>query len=76
MTYSWFLKQLLTQISSTEYNTLCDTICLAVLFQEVIDRYMGVVKMLDGGDRIKLDQEHLETVIPALGMLTCDFLFY
>ena len=30
---------------------------------------MGVVKMLDSGDKLKMDQAHLETVIPALGGL-------
>jgi DNA/RNA-binding protein KIN17 len=34
---------------------------------EVIDKYCGVVKMLDSGDKLRLDQLHLETVIPALG---------
>ncbi|KAL1785130.1 DNA/RNA-binding protein KIN17 [Sigmodon hispidus] len=35
--------------------------------KEVIDRYTAVVKMIDSGDRLKLDQTHLETVIPAPG---------
>lgn len=35
--------------------------------KEVIDRYTAVVKMTDSGDRLKLDQTHLETVIPAPG---------
>ena len=26
-----------------------------------------MVKMLDSGDKIKVDQSHLETVIPAIG---------
>ncbi|XP_037059318.1 DNA/RNA-binding protein KIN17-like [Peromyscus leucopus] len=35
--------------------------------KEVIDRHTAVVKMIDSGDRLKLDQTHLETVIPAPG---------
>ena len=34
---------------------------------EVINKYEGVVEMLDSGDKLKLDQEHLETVIPNVG---------
>ncbi|NXJ08985.1 KIN17 protein, partial [Odontophorus gujanensis] len=35
--------------------------------KEVIDKYTAVVKMIDSGDKLKLDQTHLETVIPAPG---------
>lgn len=35
--------------------------------QEVRDRYGAVVKLIDSGDKLKLDQNHLETVIPAPG---------
>ncbi|NP_001004824.1 DNA/RNA-binding protein KIN17 [Xenopus tropicalis] len=35
--------------------------------KEVIDRYTAVVKLVDSGDKLKLDQTHLETVIPAPG---------
>ncbi|XP_052778994.1 DNA/RNA-binding protein KIN17-like [Mya arenaria] len=31
------------------------------------DVYGAVIKMLDSGDKIRVDQSHLETVIPALG---------
>ena len=34
---------------------------------KVEDRYQAVVKMLDTNDKIRLDQAHLETVIPAIG---------
>ncbi|KAM9245700.1 DNA/RNA-binding protein KIN17 isoform 2-T2 [Leptosomus discolor] len=34
---------------------------------EVIDKYTAVVKVIDSGDKLKLDQTHLETVIPAPG---------
>ncbi|XP_030006739.1 DNA/RNA-binding protein KIN17 [Sphaeramia orbicularis] len=34
---------------------------------EVRDKYAGVVKMIDSGDKLKLDQNHVETVIPAPG---------
>lgn len=36
--------------------------------QEVRDKYTAVVKMIDSGDKLKLDQNHLETVIPAPGI--------
>ncbi|XP_030071814.1 DNA/RNA-binding protein KIN17 [Microcaecilia unicolor] len=35
--------------------------------KEVIDKYTAVVKTVDYGDKLKLDQTHLETVIPAPG---------
>jgi DNA/RNA-binding protein KIN17 len=34
---------------------------------DVIDRYTAVVKLLETGAVIKLDQAHLETVLPAVG---------
>lgn len=35
--------------------------------QEVIDKYRGKIKLLEGGEKFKIDQEHLETVIPKVG---------
>ncbi|XP_053448292.1 DNA/RNA-binding protein KIN17-like [Nycticebus coucang] len=35
--------------------------------KEVIDKYTGVIRMIDSGDKLKLDQTHLETVIPEPG---------
>ncbi|XP_034292540.1 DNA/RNA-binding protein KIN17 [Pantherophis guttatus] len=35
--------------------------------KEVIDKYTAVVKLTNSGDKLKLDQTHLETVIPAPG---------
>ena len=35
--------------------------------QKVIDRYVGEIKMDESGDVLRLDQEHCETVIPAIG---------
>lgn len=37
------------------------------VLQEVRDKYTAVVKMIDSGDKLKLDQNHVETVIPAPG---------
>lgn len=37
--------------------------------REVIGKYVAVVKLLETGKKLKIDQEHLETVIPALGKL-------
>ncbi|XP_070709891.1 DNA/RNA-binding protein KIN17 [Pempheris klunzingeri] len=34
---------------------------------EIRDKYGAVVKMIDSGDKLKLDQNHVETVIPAPG---------
>lgn len=50
-------------------------ICFRVSLQEVKDKYSAVVKMIDSGDKLKLDQTHLETVIPAPGRpLTSDLI--
>ena len=35
--------------------------------EEVIDLYTAVVRVQELGDRIKIDQAQLETVIPAIG---------
>ncbi|KAI8781936.1 DNA/RNA-binding protein KIN17 [Biomphalaria glabrata] len=35
--------------------------------KEVRDLYTGIIKMLDSGDKLKVDQSHVETVIPAIG---------
>lgn len=35
--------------------------------KDVQDLYTGVIKMLDSGDVLKVDQTHVETVIPAIG---------
>ena len=35
--------------------------------QDVQDKYTGVVCMLDTGAKVKIDQAHLETVVPAIG---------
>jgi len=35
---------------------------------EVIDLYVGVIQMLDSNHKLKVDQAHLETVIPSIGM--------
>jgi len=34
---------------------------------EVNDLYVGVIKMLDTNHKLKIDQAHLETVIPSIG---------
>ena len=35
--------------------------------EEVRDLFTGIIRMGDSGDKIKIDQAHLETVIPAIG---------
>lgn len=35
--------------------------------RKVVERYIGEVKMLDSGDRLRVDQEDLETVRPVRG---------
>ncbi|KAM4615179.1 DNA/RNA-binding protein KIN17 [Polymixia lowei] len=37
------------------------------VIREVRDKYTAIVRMIDSGDKLKLDQSHLETVIPAPG---------
>ncbi|KAM7348089.1 kin17 DNA and RNA binding protein [Cochliomyia hominivorax] len=37
--------------------------------QEVIDKYQAKIKFLETGDKVKVGQAHLETVIPALDKL-------
>ncbi|KAF0029851.1 hypothetical protein F2P81_018956 [Scophthalmus maximus] len=37
------------------------------VIMEVRDKYAAVVKLVDSGDKLKLDQNHVETVIPAPG---------
>jgi len=34
---------------------------------KVENRYQAIVKMIDTHDKIRIDQAHLETVIPAIG---------
>ena len=34
---------------------------------DVVDLYTGVVKLIETGATIKIDQAHLETVLPAVG---------
>ncbi|XP_050094226.1 DNA/RNA-binding protein KIN17 [Anopheles aquasalis] len=34
---------------------------------EVIDKYRAKIKLLETGEKLKVDQAHLETVIPAVG---------
>ncbi len=34
---------------------------------EIIDKYTGVVRLIDTDAIIKLDQAHMETVLPAIG---------
>ena len=35
--------------------------------KEVVDKYTAVVSLLSSGAKLKLDQTHLETVIPGIG---------
>lgn len=37
------------------------------VIEEVQEQYTAVVRMLELGDKVKFDQAHLETVIPAIG---------
>ncbi|XP_037098717.1 DNA/RNA-binding protein KIN17 [Syngnathus acus] len=37
------------------------------VIMEVREKFTAVVKMIDSGDKLKLDQNHVETVIPAPG---------
>jgi DNA/RNA-binding protein KIN17 len=35
--------------------------------ERVIDKFVGEVKLVESGGRLRIDQEELETVIPAVG---------
>ncbi|KAJ8877952.1 hypothetical protein PR048_022415 [Dryococelus australis] len=37
------------------------------VIKELAGKYLAIVSMLDSGHKLKLDQAHLETVIPAIG---------
>ena len=37
------------------------------MIQDVKDLYSAVIKMIDSGDKLKVDQTHVETVIPGFG---------
>jgi len=37
------------------------------IITKVENRYQAVVKMIDTNDKIRVDQAHVETVIPAIG---------
>ena len=39
------------------------------IVEEVQELFTGIVRMADSGDKIRIDQAHLETVIPAIGEL-------
>nr|CAI5821054.1 unnamed protein product [Callosobruchus analis] len=39
------------------------------VIREVIDKYVAILKILDNSKKLKIDQEHLETVIPTIGKL-------
>src|SRR5690242_2731593 len=37
------------------------------VIEKVVETFLAIVKMLDSGDRLKIDQDELETVIPQIG---------
>ena len=45
------------------------TVFFLFLTQDIQNLFVATIKMSDSGDVIKVDQEHLETVIPALGTM-------
>ena len=51
------------------HNSRANLLTFFFLFplQEVKNLYEGVIKMNDSGTKIKVDQMHVETVIPAPG---------
>lgn len=67
-----FLSLLISRCKCREFFFII-LLSLCLSQQEVIDKYTAVVKMIDSGDKLKLDQTHLETVIPAPG--TADLFF-
>lgn len=45
------------------------------IITKVEDHYQAVVKMIDTNDKIRLDQSHVETVIPTIGKISILFTF-
>ena len=37
------------------------------MVKKLIDEYSAVIKLTESGDKLKVDQEHVQTVIPAIG---------
>ena len=44
--------------------------CKKGVVENVKDEFTAIVQMLDSKDKLKIDQSHLETVIPAIGEQT------
>ncbi|XP_037033423.1 DNA/RNA-binding protein KIN17 [Bradysia coprophila] len=38
---------------------------------EVMEKYRAKIKLLETGEKVKIDQSHVETVIPAVGKIVC-----
>lgn len=47
---------------------MLQAIALLFIQQDLEDNYTAIVSMLDTGAKVKIDQAHLETVIPAIGI--------
>jgi len=39
----------------------------AIVKEVLEDKYTALIKLIDSGDKVKVDQAHVETVIPAIG---------
>ena len=61
----WLNKDLLVLVLTFVKNEIITF--LYFWYQDVQNLFVAVVKLLDSGGLLKVDQEHLETVIPALG---------
>ena len=59
---SWLAKDIIVKIVTKELGSKFYK--EKAVIREVIDNYAAVVKLLDSGAKLKLDQSHLETVIP------------
>lgn len=61
---SFYLKNIVVKITTNKLGEKYFKKKAVVI--DVIDDYTGVVKLLESGSVIKLDQAHLETVLPAV----------
>lgn len=61
----WLHKDIVVKIVTNKLGT--KYFKKKAVVTDVVDRYTGVVRLIETGTVIKLDQAHLETVLPGLG---------
>ncbi|CAF1375437.1 unnamed protein product [Adineta steineri] len=61
----WLHEDIIVKIITSKLGEKCYK--KKGVITKVENRYQAVVKMLDTNDKIRVDQAHVETVIPAIG---------